>query len=183
MFFSSWDGVIRVVIVGVCAYFSLILLRQVSGKRTLSKMNAFDLVVTVALGSTLATILLSKETPLAEGVTAFALLVMLQYLITWMSVRSMKVQQLVKAEPTLLFFQGKYLDSALVKERVTKEEIRAAMRATGKGSVEEVGAVILETDGTFSVVDRLKPKSASALADLDLPQEYTDEKQSEDNPL
>ena len=167
MLFSSWYGIGRVLLVGVCAYFSLVLLLQVSGKRTLSKMNAFDLVVTVALGSTLATILLSKETPLAEGVTAFALLILLQYLITWLSVRSRAVQQLVKNSPKMLLYRGEYLHEVLVKERVTEEEIRAAIRATGKGSVEEVGAVILETDGTFSVVDRVD--SATALADLDLP--------------
>jgi uncharacterized membrane protein YcaP (DUF421 family) len=50
----------------------------VSGKRTLSKLDAFDLIVTVALGSTLATVLLSRDVALAEGIVAFALLVGLQ---------------------------------------------------------------------------------------------------------
>jgi uncharacterized membrane protein YcaP (DUF421 family) len=82
MFFDSWMGLLRVVVVGTLAYVILVLLLRVTGKRTLSKMNAFDLVVTVALGSTLATVLLSKDVALAEGVVAFALLVLLQYAIT-----------------------------------------------------------------------------------------------------
>ena len=69
MLFDSWAGVGRTIVVGILAYIALVSLLRVSGKRTLSKMNAFDLVVTVALGSTLATILLSKDVALAEDVT------------------------------------------------------------------------------------------------------------------
>ncbi|MDP9439064.1 MAG: DUF421 domain-containing protein, partial [Actinomycetota bacterium] len=60
MVFDSWVGLFRVAAVGTAAYFALVLLLRISGKRTLSKINAFDLVVTVALGSTLATVLLSS---------------------------------------------------------------------------------------------------------------------------
>jgi hypothetical protein len=75
IFFSGWDGLLRTLVVGVLAYVVLVGFLRLSGKRTLSKMNAFDLVVTVALGSTLATILLSKDVALAEGALAFALLI------------------------------------------------------------------------------------------------------------
>ncbi len=77
MFFQNWSGLLRTVVVGVLAYVALVALLRVSGKRTLSKMNAFDFVVMVALGSTLATILLSKNVALAEGVVAFAVLISL----------------------------------------------------------------------------------------------------------
>lgn len=63
MFFSSGTTLIRTLVVGVLAYISLVLLLRLSGRRTLSKMNAFDLVVTVALGSTFATILLNRDVP------------------------------------------------------------------------------------------------------------------------
>ena len=84
----------------------LLLLLRVSGKRTLTKMNAFDLVVTVALGSTLATVLLTKSVALAEGITAFVLLIFLQFVLTWLFVRSQAASRLVKSEPTLLVYQG-----------------------------------------------------------------------------
>ncbi len=106
IFFNSWTGLLRVLIVGVLAYVSLVVFVRISGKRTLPKMNAFDLVVTVALGSTLATILLSKDVPLAEGLLALALLIGLQYLIAWLSIRSRKVESLVKSEPAMPFHQG-----------------------------------------------------------------------------
>ena len=67
MFFQGWTGVVRTVIVGVLAYAGLVLVLRISGKRTLAKLNAFDLVVTVALGSILASILLQESVALAEG--------------------------------------------------------------------------------------------------------------------
>lgn len=81
MFFDGWAGLGRVLLVGPLACFGLIVILRISGKRTLSKFNAFDLVVTVALGSTLATVLLSKDVALAEGIVALGLLASLQYAI------------------------------------------------------------------------------------------------------
>ncbi|HBM44306.1 MAG TPA: DUF421 domain-containing protein, partial [Halomonas sp.] len=58
VFFSGWESLARTLVVGLLAYTVLIVFLRISGNRTLSKMNAFDLIVTVALGSTLATVLL-----------------------------------------------------------------------------------------------------------------------------
>lgn len=154
VFFDSWPGLLRVLVVGTAAYGALIVMLRASGKRTLSKMNAFDLVVTVALGSTLATVLLNATVPLAEGVLALALLVYLQFAITWLSVRSPRFRNLIKGEPTLLVHDGQYLHSALVRQRVTQEEIDAALRDSGKSDLAQVMSVVLETDGSMTVIPR-----------------------------
>jgi uncharacterized membrane protein YcaP (DUF421 family) len=150
-FFESWRGLLRVLLVGTAAYIALIVMLRASGKRTLSKMNAFDLIVTVALGSTLATVLLSRSVPLAEGVLALALLIYLQYAITWASVRSDRVKRLVKSEPTLLVHKGEYLDAALVRQRVTRDEVEAALRQSGQRTMPKGTSVVLETDGSMTV--------------------------------
>ncbi|TJZ92066.1 DUF421 domain-containing protein [Paracoccus gahaiensis] len=154
MFFDDWAGVIRTVIVGLLAYLALIVMLRASGKRTLSKMNAFDLVVTVALGSTLATVLLTASVPLVEGVVALALLVYLQYAITWLSVRSDRFRALIKAEPTLLVHDGRPLEGAMRTQRVTRDEIDAALRSSGKTELAQVQSVVLETDGSMTVIPR-----------------------------
>jgi uncharacterized membrane protein YcaP (DUF421 family) len=151
MFFNGWEGLGRTIVVGILAYVALVILLRLSGKRTLSKMSAFDLVVTVALGSTLATVLLSKDVALAEGVTAFMVLIALQLTLTWASVRSSAVARLIKSEPTLLLHRGSFLREAMRRERVLEEEILAALRSDGIASVDRVEAVVLETDGSFSV--------------------------------
>jgi uncharacterized membrane protein YcaP (DUF421 family) len=168
MFFQSWAGLGRTLVVGALAYAALVLLLRISGKRTLTKLNAFDLVVTVALGSTLATILLSKSVALAEGVLALAMLISLQYAITWLSVRSPGFQTLIKAEPTLLLHRGRFLDQAMRTQRVTREEVLAALRATGAADVGEIAAVVLETDGSISIVSSAGPDgAASTLSTVD----------------
>jgi uncharacterized membrane protein YcaP (DUF421 family) len=131
----------------------LIVFLRISGKRTLSKMNAFDLVVTVALGSTLATVLLSRSVPLAEGVLALALLICLQFVLTWASVRSRRVRDLIKSEPALLVRDGVYLEKAMRKERMTREEVDAALRESGVAALSGAAAVVLETDGSLSVIE------------------------------
>jgi uncharacterized membrane protein YcaP (DUF421 family) len=165
MFFDNWMGLARTIVVGVGAYGALIFLLRISGKRTLSKMNAFDFIVTVALGSTLATILLSKDTALVEGVLALALLIFLQFMITWLSVRSKTVSRLVKAEPRLLLYRGEFLWDAMKTERVNEGEVLQAMRSQGM-SHEEVEAVVLETDGSFSVVNRVSNEKTSVLENV-----------------
>ena len=165
MFFHGWNGLWRVVVVGTLAYFALVLLLRVSGKRTLSKMNAFDFVVTVALGSTLATVLLSKDIALAEGITAFCLLAGLQFVVTKLSMRFSLVENLVKAEPALLFFRGQFLQEILHKERVTQDEIRAAVRAQGIAAMNEVEAVVLETDGSVTVMS-VTPSAPTSLSNV-----------------
>ena len=166
MFFDGWEGPLRTVIVGALAYAALVALLRVSGKRTLGKWNAFDLVVTVAFGSTLATALLSRETTLVQVVFAFAVLVGMQFVVTWLSVRSHRVREALKSTPALLLHRGVFLRDHMRAERVSEAEVRAAIRASGIASVEAVYAVVLETDGTISVVRHPDGGSASALQDV-----------------
>ncbi len=157
MFFESWFGIVRVALIGVCAYVALVVMLRVSGKRTLSKMNAFDFVVTVALGSTLATVLLSKDVALAEGIAAFAVLILLQFIITWLSVRSKTVSRLVKSDPVLVWHRGEFLRDTMRSSRLTDGEVLAAIRSQGVATMEAVEAVVLETDGSISVIAKQEP--------------------------
>lgn len=106
MLFQRWSDLGHVLATSLLVYPILVLVLRVSGKRTLAKMNAFDLVVTVALGSTLATILLSADVSLAEGVLALVLLVGLQLAVAWMSVRVGWFRRTLKASPALLVHRG-----------------------------------------------------------------------------
>lgn len=165
MFFNGWEGIGRTAITGVVAYFSLIVILRVSGKRTLAKMNAFDLVVTVALGSTLATILLSKDTALSEGVFALAMLVSFQFAVTWLSVRSKVIRRLVRSEPTLLFYRDAFLQDAMSAQRVTESEVHQAARSQAVADLSG-HAVVLESDGSLSVLPTTDDAEHATLAKI-----------------
>jgi uncharacterized membrane protein YcaP (DUF421 family) len=162
-FFNGWGSLFRILVIGLLAYTTLVLFLRLSGNRTLSKMNAFDLIVTVALGSTLATVLLSKDVALADGAVAMGLLISLQFIITWTSVRFSWVRRLVTGEPLMLLYQGEYLPNSLRKARVTKAEVLSAIRGSGVSDVAAVQAVVLETDGSLSVVKREADSRHSSL--------------------
>jgi uncharacterized membrane protein YcaP (DUF421 family) len=165
--FNNLDALGHTLIIGSLAYFLLIVLLRVSGKRTLSKWNAFDLIVTVAFGSVLATTVMSQQTSLAQGALGLGLLIAWQFVLTWGSVRFSLVRKLIKGQPTLLLLKGEFQEEALLKERVTKGEIRAAIRANGISALEDVAAVVLETDGTFSVIQEANSHTSdSAMADV-----------------
>ena len=169
MFFSGWESLLRILVIGVLTYVTLVIFLRIAGKRTLSKMNAFDLVVTVALGSTLATVLLAKDVALAEGALAFALLIGLQFSVTWSSIRARWVRRMATGDPLMLFYRGEMLPKALKQARVTEDEIRASVRSAGIDSLDMVHAVVLETDGSFSVVRLEQDSSGSSLVGVEGP--------------
>ena len=166
MLFDGWWDLGRVLIVGAFAYFGVVATLRISGKRTLSKMNAFDLVVTVALGSTLATVLLNKDVSLAEGLLALVLLCSCQYAVAFASTRSRRFRRVIKSEPTLLLRDGEFLVDAMERERVGPDEILAAVRSEGISDLNSVGAVVLETDGTFSVLTNAGSAARPTLSDV-----------------
>lgn len=167
MFYDP-DGLRHAVIVGSLAYIALILILRLSGKRTLSKWNAFDFVVTVAFGSVLATTVMSTDASLSQGVLGLGLLVGWQFLLTWLSVHVTAIQRLIKGEPALLLYHGEFRQKTMRQERVTEGEIRAAVRSNGMADLEDVAAVVLETDGTFSVIKKVGDNNRrhSALQDV-----------------
>jgi len=164
MFIESIQVLVRTLIIGIIAYAAIVVILRITGKRTLSKWNAFDFIVTVALGSSLATSILSRQVSLAQGVLVFALLTVLQFIVTWVSVRSDTLQHLIKSSPALLLHEGEFQRETMLRERVTEEEVRAALRSQGIAAVESVAAVVLETDGSFSVIKEWEGRSRTALS-------------------
>ncbi|MEZ5101846.1 MAG: DUF421 domain-containing protein [Thermoleophilia bacterium] len=158
-----YDGALapaRVAVAAAVAYAWLVALLRVSGKRTLSQLNAFDLVVTVALGSTLATIVLSDTVALVDGAVALATLVGLQLVVAFAQSRSGRAEALVKSPPTVLVWQGRLIRPALERQRVSEQEVVQALRSQGVARVEDADAVVLESNGRFTVLSAMSTRAA-----------------------
>ncbi|SFH14333.1 Protein of unknown function [Pontibacter chinhatensis] len=126
-------------------------------------MNAFDLIVTIAVGSTFATVILNKNVTLSEGVLAFTLLVFLQYVITYLSARNKRISQLDNSAPTLIAYNGELLSKNMLSERIDEDEVWAALRKKVYSSLAETDAVVLETDGSLTVIKQIKDPQAPAV--------------------
>jgi uncharacterized membrane protein YcaP (DUF421 family) len=166
VWFSGWNVILRTLIAGTVTYLVLIALLRFTGPRTLAKWYAFDLIVTVALGSTFANGVLSKDISIAQAIAGFVLLVALQYCIGRVAVHYPRFVKLVNPSPVLLLMHGKLQDEAMAKNRVTRADMCKAVRSSGYCALEDVAAVVLEPDGTFSVVASIKGSNTSALEDV-----------------
>jgi uncharacterized membrane protein YcaP (DUF421 family) len=175
IFFDSWESILRMLIITVLAYISLVILLRISGKRTLSKMNAFDLIVTIALGSTLATVILNKDITLVDGILAFFLLIFLQYAITFLSTRYKAISNLVKSTPTLIVYKGRMLKDVMQKERIDEDEVYAVLRQNGLSAVAEADAVVLETDGSLTVIEEIKHAHSETMTHIRTPEEISEQ--------
>lgn len=170
IYFKSWESLGSTFIITILAYIIMILLLRVSGKRTLSKMNAFDFIVTIALGSSLATVALNRNVPLAEGALVFFLLIFLQYLITWISVRTNSFRDAVTGQPILLLYKGQLLKKTLKKERITIEELNITARKAGMEDLANIDAIVLETTGDLVVISNLEFKKSPSFKNVQKPE-------------
>lgn len=114
------------------------------------------------------------DVALTDGALAFALLIGLQFIVTWSSVRTRWVRRLVTGEPVMLLYRGEVVPAALRRTRVTEAEVRAAIRAAGLDSLGAVQAVVLETDGSFSIVRAGEGSGGSSLTGVLRPTEVQD---------
>ena len=80
------------------------------------------------------------------------MLVLLQFVVAHLSVRSSAVSGLVKSGPTLIVRNGQMLRDAMRREPVADTEVEQAARLNGAARIDQIEAMILETDGSFSVV-------------------------------
>src|SRR3954467_14879458 len=169
LFFESWYSIGRTVSLSIIGFAALIIMLRVSGKRTLSKLNVFDFVFVVAVGSVFAATLVEKDVTLVEGLASLATLIVVQAGLAKLAAYSRTAERIINGAPTLLLSHGKFIHHALKKERVTEEEVRAAIREEGLTRVEDADAVVLKNDGTMTVAHESKRPGASSLVDAKVP--------------
>jgi uncharacterized membrane protein YcaP (DUF421 family) len=166
MWFDSWSTVVRILAVGLASYAALVVFLRVSGKRVLAKLNAFDFVVTVALGSVLASAVVSKEIRYADALTGMIVLIGGQIVVSRVTTWLPGGRRFVNAEPTLVVRDGELLHDAVHGMRLTESEVHQAIRSSGQGAVGSVAAVVLEPDGTLSVIGGSALGDGRALSDV-----------------
>lgn len=105
---------------------------RITGKRSLSKLNIFDFIITIALGSVFAPTLTSKYVKLTQSITALIVLLGDQYLISRLAFTSDKFEQPIKADPSLLYYNDEFIIETMAHERITKREVLEAVIKSGK---------------------------------------------------
>lgn len=120
------------------------------GKREIGKLSVFDLVVSIIIAE-VATITLDLDKPMLNGVLIVTILVLLQILVSYISLKSYRFRQLVEGRPTVLINQGKINDAEMRRTRYSMSDLLTQLREKNIANVADVEFAILETTGKLSV--------------------------------
>lgn len=124
---------------------------RILGKRSTSELNNFDWIVTVSVGSIVASTIILKDISIIKGAFSVLILMILQFFVTKFMYKSETYRKIVKSTPQLLLFESKFIEGNMKKERILKSEVYAAIRQEGLKSVKQIYAFVLETNSKISV--------------------------------
>lgn len=149
----------------VTMYLALVVLVRILGQRMLSAMSTFDLAAIIAFGAVIGRTALGEIPHLAGGLLALITLVALQALVG--ALRALEIGgRAVSVRPRLLMAGGQIAWDQLRRSHVTLSELQSRLRIAGVHNYDEVAAVILESNGTISVLRRGQPIEPDLLRDV-----------------
>ncbi|QYG94064.1 hypothetical protein HC251_17540 [Iamia sp. SCSIO 61187] len=164
-FGSTWGTVGFIVLSTTATYASAVACVRLAGRRTVAQMSAFDAVITIALGSIVATTAVSATTSYVEGMTALVTLLVLQVVLAWARRRWPALHHAVEAGAEVVADRGRIsLPRGLTTSQMSGEELRARLRQSGHAAPPPAGIVLLEADGKVSVL--ADEAEAAAVRDL-----------------
>ncbi len=141
-----WEFILRAVVV----YVVVLTMVRVAGKRALGQFTPFDMLLLILLGNAVQNALLGQDTSLGGGLILAATLIVLNYLVGWVTTRSPAVERVIDGEPVVLARHGQVLHQVLRRELVSKADFLRAMRDAGCQEIDEVDLALLEINGHIS---------------------------------
>jgi len=130
----------------------VLLLTRVIGKRELSRLEPFDLVLLIVLGDALQQGLTQDDYSLTGAVLVVGTIAVLQVFVSWISYRFPRARPILDGEPIIIVQDGKVIERNLERERLTLEEIAEEARQQQIAHLSDVRFAILETSGTISFI-------------------------------
>lgn len=153
LFSLTWQSLFLIVCATIGIYFAVIIYTRLFGKRSFSKLSSFDFAMTVAVGSIIATTVLSDSVSLAEGAIGLFMVYLLQLIAAFLR-RFNWFKQLIDNQPTLLMDGAVMLEDNMKAVRVTEGDIRSKLRESNVTELSEIKAVIFETTGDIVVIHK-----------------------------
>ena len=159
----DWQHLLGIFITAVGVYAGLLLYTRLMGLRSFSKLSSHDFAMTVAVGSIVASTVLTKSTSLGQGLAAMAVLFIIQGLISWLRRKVKPFKAMIDNQAIILMTNGEYFWDNLAEANLTKSDVQEVLRKNGIKSKSEVFAVIMETTGDMSVI-----KTSEVIPDMSL---------------
>ncbi len=155
-FSISIPTIIAIAVTAVVIYIAVIVFTRMAGKRSFSTISSFDFAMTVAVGSIIATTILSSEVSLPEGIVGMGSLYVLQVVVASLR-KNTWLKSHIDNSPMLLMKNGEIITGNLQKARLTEGDLRSKLREKNVMQLTHVRAVVFETTGDVSVLHSSDP--------------------------
>lgn len=142
----------EIVLRGVLVYLALLVLLRLSGKRTVGQFTPFDLLVLVLLGDAVQNAMIAQEESFTGGLILVVTLLVLNWLVGFVTARSKRIDRLLEGSPVLLARNGVLYEPVLRRSNLSLAEFKESMRKHGCTRMEDVRLAVLESDGAISIV-------------------------------
>jgi uncharacterized membrane protein YcaP (DUF421 family) len=144
------DLVIRSVVI----FFFIFLITRVAGRRELSSLQPFDLILLVVLGDLVQQGITQSDESVTGTLTVISTIALLSVLVSWVSFRFPRARLVTEGQPVVLVQDGRPIERNLRRERITVKDIEEEARAAQVSSLSELEWAILEDDGHISCIPR-----------------------------
>lgn len=146
--------ILGIIIRSLVAYYFLVIMTRLLGKKVISQLNFFDFIVGITIGSIAAAASTDPGLPITWPLTAVAVWVASAIFNNYLSLKSITFRKLTEGEATMVVYQGKLLEGNMAKIRYNADDLMAQLRNQGVFSLDQVEYALLETDGHLSILQK-----------------------------
>jgi uncharacterized membrane protein YcaP (DUF421 family) len=143
-----------IVLRGIVVFVFLYGLMRVIGRRELSSLEPFDLILLVVLGDAVQQGLTQDDYSLTGAILAIGTIAILQLVVSYANFRFPRLRPLLDGEPIVIVEHGKTIDKNMRRERVTMEDVMQAARQQNIASLDDVDWAVMETSGAISFIKK-----------------------------
>jgi len=139
---------------GIALFLFVFLLTRVIGRRELSTLQPFDLILLIVLGDLIQQGLTQDDYSVTGAVIAVSTIAALQVLTSYVSFRFRWARRILDGEPLVLVQAGRVIEKNLRRERMTVEDVAEKARASQIASLEDVQWAVFEPSGAISFIPK-----------------------------
>jgi len=138
----------------VYVFILILVVTRAVGRRELSSMEPFDLILLVVIGDLVQQGVTQSDNSLTGTTTVIATMAVLVVFTAWLGFRFARLRPILEGHPTLLVADGEVLRENLRRQRMTVQELRAEARQQSIAALDDVRFAVLETNGKISFISR-----------------------------
>lgn len=155
----------------IILYIIVVIVMRIMGKRQIGQLQPFELAIAIMISDLAAVPMQNTGIPLLHGIIPILTLLILQLLISFLSIKSLRARAIICGKPAILIEKGLIVESTLSKELYTLNDLLEQLRINNFPNIADVEYAILETNGQLSVIPKSQKRPLNP-EDMDIKTDY-----------